>query len=306
MSLLTSFKRKGPSGFGSGSTAEDVTEGLDLSGRTILVTGCNSGIGHETVRVLAKRGARVIATARTEDKARAAAALLGKEVVPLACELSSPSSVRGCIAAVKARGQPLDAIICNAGIMALPKLEMAFGYELQFFTNHIGHFLLVTGLLDQLAEQGRVVMVASEAHRRAPPAGVELDNLSGKNGYNQWTAYGQSKTANILFARQLAKRLAGTKKTANAVHPGVISTNLVRNMPAVASVGMKVLAPLFFKSVAEGAATQCFVATRPELAGVSGEYFVDCNIAEPRSYARDAALAERLWQESERIVSQLP
>src|SRR5687767_14414788 len=117
MSLLTRLKRKGPSGFGSGSTAEDVTEGLDLSGRTILVTGCNSGIGHETVRVLAKRGARVIATARTEEKARAAVAVFGKEMVPLACELSSPSSIRGCIAAIKAREQPLDAIICNAGIM---------------------------------------------------------------------------------------------------------------------------------------------------------------------------------------------
>ena len=306
MSLLTSLKRKGPSGFGSGSTAEDVTEGLDLTGRTILVTGCNSGIGYETVRVLAKRGARVIATARTEEKARAAIAVLGKEMVPLACELSSPSSVRGCIAAVKAHGQPVDAIICNAGIMALPKLEQAFGYELQFFTNHIGHFLLVTGLLEQLAEDGRVVMVASEAHRRAPKAGIEFDNLSGKNGYEQWAAYGQSKTANILFAKQLAKRLAGTKQTANAIHPGVIHTNLVRNMPAIASVGMSLIAPIFFKSVAQGAATQCFVATRPELAGVSGEYFVDCNIAEPRWYARDAALAERLWQESERIVSQLP
>jgi len=306
MSLLTSLKRKGPSGFGSGSTAEDVTEGLDLSGRTILVTGSNSGIGHETVRVLAKRGARVIATARTEEKARAAVAVLGKEMVPLACELSSPSSVRGCIAAVQALGQPLDAIICNAGIMALPKLEQAFGYELQFFTNHIGHFLLVTGLLDQLAEHARVVMVASEAHRRAPEAGIAFDNLSGKNGYNHWEAYGQSKTANILFAKQLAKRLAGTKKTANAIHPGVIHTNLVRNMPAIASAGMAVLAPLLFKSVAQGAATQCFVATRPELAGVSGQYFVDCNLAQPRSYARDAARAERLWQETERIVSQLP
>jgi NAD(P)-dependent dehydrogenase (short-subunit alcohol dehydrogenase family) len=306
MSLLTSFQRKGPSGFGSASTAEDVTAGLDLTGRTILVTGCNSGIGYETVRVLGKRGARVLAAARTVEKARAATAALGKELVPLACELSSPSSVRACIADIQARGQPLDAIICNAGIMALPKLEQAFGYELQFFTNHIGHFMLVTGLLDRLADQARIVIVASEAHRRAPKAGIEFDNLSGNKGYNPWAAYGQSKTANILFASALAQRLAGTKKTANSVHPGVIHTNLVRNMPGFASAGMAILAPLVFKSVAQGAATQCFVATRPELAGVSGEYFVDCNVAKPRSYARDAALAERLWQESERIVSQLP
>jgi WW domain-containing oxidoreductase len=157
-----------------------------------------------------------------------------------------------------------------------------------------------------LGAEARVVVVGSEAHRRAPKAGIEFDNLSGQKEYSPWTAYGQSKTANILFAKQLAKRFAGTKKTANAVHPGVIHTNLVRSMPSIASAAMSILAPLALKSVAQGAATQCFVATRPELAGVSGEYFIDCNIAKPRSYARDAALAERLWQESERIVGQLP
>jgi len=306
MSLLTSFRRNGPSGFGGASTAEDVTAGLDLTGRTILVTGCNSGIGFETVRVLAKRGGRVIATARTEEKARSATAELGKEMVPMACELSAPASVRACVAAVKARGQRLDAIICNAGIMGLPKLEQAFGYELQFFTNHIGHFILVTGLLDQLAEDGRVVIVASQAHRRSAEGGIAFDNLSGQKGYDPWAAYGQSKTANILFARQLAKRLAGTKRTANALHPGVINTNLARSMRGGISAAMTILSPLFFKSIAQGAATQCFLATRPEVASVSGEYWLDCNIAEPRPYARDAALAERLWQESERIVSQLP
>ena len=306
MSLLTSLRRNGPSGFGGASTAEDVTAGLDLTRRTILVTGCNSGIGLETVRVLAKRGARVIAAARTEEKARTATAAFGKEMVPVACELSSPASVRACVAAVKARDEPLDAIICNAGIMALPKLEQAFGYELQFFTNHIGHFMLVTGLLDQLADAGRVVVVASQAHRRAPRSGIEFDNLSGQKAYDPWMAYGQSKTANILFAKQLAKRLAGTQKTANAVHPGVIHTNLVRSMPGITSAAMSLLDPIFFKSIPQGAATQCFVATRPQLDGVSGEYFIDCNVAEPRSYAKDPAVAERLWQESERIVSQLP
>jgi WW domain-containing oxidoreductase len=305
MSLLTSLQGKGPSGFGASSTAEDVTAGLDLSGRTFLVTGSNSGIGHETVRVLAKRGARVLAAARTEEKARAATAAFGPKIVPLACELSAPASVRACVAAVKERGEPLDAIICNAGIMALPKLERAFGYELQFFTNHIGHFMLVTGLLDQLSEEGRVVVVASQAHRRAPKAGVELDNLSGERGYDPWKAYGQSKTANILFAKQLAKRLTGTKKTANALHPGVIHTNLVRSMPSFTDVAMTLIAPIFFKSIPQGAATQCYVATRPEIAGVTGQYFIDSNVARAMPYASDMNLAERLWQESERIVSRL-
>jgi WW domain-containing oxidoreductase len=305
MSLLTKLRKNGPSGFGAASTAEDVTAGLDLTGRTILVTGCNSGIGLETVRVLAKRGARILAAARTEEKARAATAAFGKEIVPVACELSAPASVRACVAAVKADGAPLDAIICNAGIMALPKLEQAFGYELQFFTNHIGHFMLVTGLLDRLSDDGRVVVVASQAHRRAPQRGVDLDNLSGERGYDAWRAYGQSKTANILFAKQLAKRLAGTKKTANALHPGVIHTNLARSMPAFANVAMTAIAPIFFKNIPQGAATQCYVATRPELVGVTGQYFIDCNVAQPMPYANDMNLAERLWQESERIVAKL-
>ena len=165
MSLVSIFKGKGPSGFGYGSSAEDVTAGLDLRGQTILLTGCNSGIGKETLRVLALRGAHVIAAARNEEKARAACADVGGETTPVACELSEPSSVRACAARVKALGRPLNAIICNAGIMALPKLTLERGYELQFFTNHMGHFILVTSLLDQLADDGRVVMLSSDARR---------------------------------------------------------------------------------------------------------------------------------------------
>jgi len=143
MSLVSMFKGKGPSGFGYGSTAEDVTAGLDLSGRTILLTGCNSGIGKDTLRVLAMRGAHVIAAARTVDKAQAACDEVGGETTPVACELSEPASVQACAEQVIGLGRPLDAILCNAGIMALPRLNQKFGYELQFFTNHIGHFILV-------------------------------------------------------------------------------------------------------------------------------------------------------------------
>jgi NAD(P)-dependent dehydrogenase (short-subunit alcohol dehydrogenase family) len=305
MSVLAMLKGKGPSGYGYGSTAEVVTQGLALKGKNFLVTGSTSGLGLETVRVLAQRGGRVFATGRTKEKAAAAAERVPGVIVPVECELSDPKSVRGCIAFLKQEGVQLDAIIANAGIMALPKLQQAFGYELQFFTNHIGHFLLVTGLLDQLTEKARVVMLSSAAHVRAPKVGIEFDNLSGERSYSPWTAYGQSKLANLLFAKELAKRLHGTTKTANAVHPGVIKTNLGRSMASFARVALAIAEPLVLKSNAEGAATQVYVATRPELEGVTGEYFADCNIAKSSPVSYDAALATRLWEESERIVQKL-
>ena len=305
MSLIAHLKGTGPSGFGFASTADDVTAGLNLREHTFIVTGCNSGIGKETVRSLGKRGARVIAAARTEEKARAACAELQGELMPAACDLAAPASIRAFVETVKKWGVRPHAIICNAGIMALPKLEQAFGYELQFFTNHIGHFMLVTGLLDDLAETGRVVMVSSDAHRRAPKGGIEFDNLSGSRGYSPWAAYGQSKLANLLFAKELARKLAGTSKTSNAIHPGVIRTNLGRTMPQIAQAALKIAEPIFLKTPAQGAATQCYVATNDKVAGVSGEYFADCNIAEPTAAARDSVLAARLWETSERIVAEL-
>jgi WW domain-containing oxidoreductase len=305
MSLLTMFKGKGPSGFGYGSTAEEVTEGVDLSGRTMLLTGCNSGIGKETLRVLTKRGAHVIAAARTVDKARAACAEVSGETTPVACELSEPASVKGCVGEVTRLGRPLSAIVCNAGIMALPKLELKHGYELQFFTNHIGHFLLVTSLLDHLTDDGRVVMVSSDAHKGAPRAGIQLDNLDGSRGYSPWAAYGQSKLANLLFAKHLAERLQGTGKTANSLHPGVIRTNLARNMNPIARVALSIGEPLVLKTIPEGAATQCYLAANPGVAGVSGKYFADCNVAEPSARGRDGALAEQLWEASEKIVAEV-
>lgn len=304
MSLLSHLKGKGPNGFGYGSTAEDVTRGLDLGGHTILVTGCNSGLGLETVRALSGRGARVIATARTEAKAREACAGLPK-ITPLACELSDPASVRACVDAVTRDGAELDAIICNAGIMALPELHQACGYELQFFTNHIGHFMLVTGLLPRLAEKGRVVIVSSDAHRGAPKEGIQFDNLSGEKGYVAWKAYGQSKLANLLFAKELARKFSGTGKTANALHPGVIKTNLARSMSPIARVALGIAEPLALKTASEGAATQTYLATHPSAEGISGEYFADCNIAKSSRISRDPAQAARLWDESTRIVASL-
>jgi WW domain-containing oxidoreductase len=304
MSLLSRVKRAGPSGFGYGSTAEDVTRGLDLRGRTFLVTGCNSGLGLETLRVLTSRGGRVIGTARSLDKASAACEGKGSHVLPLECDLAEPASVRQCIGQIAGDGAELDAIICNAGVMALPRLELAHGFEKQFFTNHVGHFLLVTGLLSRLAPDGRVVMVSSNAHRRAPAAGVELDNLSGARGYHPWKAYGQSKLCNLLFARELSRRLPQPGQTANALHPGVIVTNLNRHLPLPARIVMRVATPLALKNIPEGAATQCYVAAYPGLT-LSGEYFSHCNVARSSALGEDRALGLRLWEETERIVRDL-
>jgi WW domain-containing oxidoreductase len=305
MSLLSMFRGKGENGFGYGSTAEEVTEGLDLSGKTILVTGCNSGLGLETMRVLALRGAHVVGTARTEAKATEAGRSVKGKTTGLACELADPASVRACVASVKGKGLRLDAVIANAGIMALPKLETVRGYEKQFFTNHIGHFLLVTGLLDALTDDARVVMLSSAAHKSAPKGGIQFDNLDGAKGYGAWSAYGQSKIANLLFASELSRRFAGTKRTANAVHPGVIRTNLARNMNPIAVVVFSAAGPLFLKSIPEGAATQCYVAVSPKAAGITGEYFADSNLAKSRRDARDEDLAKRLWARSEEIVATL-
>lgn len=304
MSLIQHFLSNGPSGFGYGSSAEEVTRDLSLAGKTMLVTGCNSGLGLETMRVLVMRGARVIGTARTLEKAAEACTAVAGQTIPLACELSDPASVRSCAAAVLAQGIHLDAILCNAGIMALPKLKLARGYELQFFTNHIGHFILVTALLEQLTATGRVVMVSSLAHTNAKKGGIDFNNLDGSKGYNAWREYGQSKFANILFAKELARRFTGTARTANAVHPGIISTNLARHNLA-GRLFYAALGPIICKTVPQGAATQVYVATNPSLVSVSGKYFVDCNIAKSRADTEDVATGKQLWELSETIAGKL-
>ena len=285
--------------FNFDSTAEQVTEGLDLSGQIWLVTGSNSGLGKETVRVLALRGATVIAAARTEEKAAAALAALGIEGIPLACELSEPESVRAAVEQVKDSAVKLTGIIANAGIMALPTLQQKHGLELQFLTNHIGHFILVTGLVDQLTDDGRVVMLSSGAQYYARKSGLELDNLSGERDYNDWRMYGRSKLANIQFANALNRRFAGSNRTANAVHPGVIDTNLARHIPERDAMYARLSKQVRLKTVEQGAATQCLVATRPELAGVGGLYFSDCQTASTAAIAGDVEQSEALWMISE-------
>lgn len=298
---------RGESGFGWSSTAEEVTEGLDLAGRVVLVTGCNSGLGKETMRVLTMRGARVFGAARSEDKARRACADVEGKAVPVVCDLSDPGSVVSCADDLASRKTELDAIICNAGIMALPERERVHGYEKQFFVNHVGHFILVTELLDFLADNGRVVTLSSVGHRTVPEGGIAFDDLSAEGGYNRWVAYGQSKLANLLFARELARRFEEdqTDRTANAVHPGVIHTNLTRNMGQAVEAAMSLFSLLFLKSIPQGAATETYVAVHPDAADYNGEYFVNCNPRESSEYGRDEQLAQRLWEKSVEIKKDL-
>ncbi len=290
--------------FGAASTAEDVTSGLDLSGKVYLVTGATSGLGLETARVLALRGAQVVATGRTLDKAAQALRGLPGRLLPAALELTDFDSVRRCADEIGAAFPTMDGLICNAGIMELPQLEQVRGLEKQFVTNHLGHFILVNRLLGRVvaARQGRVVVVSSGSYRRAPAAGIDFDNLSGERGYDPAAAYGQSKLANGLFVRELARRLAPTAATANVVRPGVILTRLGRHQAAKQFVG-RLIGWTFMKSVEAGAATQVYVATHPSLARVNGQFFADCNPEVPGGLMQDDALAARLWTVSAQITA---
>lgn len=286
--------------YGATSTAEEVTAGLDLTGKVAVVTGCNSGLGYETMRVLALRGAHVIGTGRTADKAREACASVTGRATPVVLELSDFDSVVACAGDIRAISPRVDMLICNAGVMALPELEQVYGLEKQFVVNHLGHFILVNRLLDTVtaAPAGRVVVVSSGAHAWAGEEGIQFDNLSGEKGYDPFKNYGQSKLANGLFSRELARRIADTDATSNSLHPGVIKTNLTRHMPERANDD----GSWADKNVPQGAATQCYVATAPALAGVSGLYFKDCNPATPAPTMLDDAVAARLWSVSEELT----
>jgi NAD(P)-dependent dehydrogenase (short-subunit alcohol dehydrogenase family) len=278
---------------------------VDLKGKTYLITGCNSGLGEYTMGVLAARGAHVLGAARTLDNAKRACGAAKGKATPVECELSEPASVRAAVATV-ADAHELDGIIANAGIMALPKPVVKHGLELQFLTNHIGHFILINGLLDALRDDGRVVVLSSSAHNNAYPEGIRFDDLDAKGGYTAWGAYGQSKLANLLFAKQLATRLPKKGQTANSCHPGVISTNLGRHMPKPMMFVFSTLGPLLaLKSVPQGSATQTFLAANPRGADTNGEYFADCNPARTSAHGRDAALAEALWDKTEELVAAL-
>ncbi len=290
--------------FNKKTTAEEVVAGLELGGRTYLVTGGTSGLGLESARVLTGRGANVLLTGRTLERAREAATPLGARCTPLALELEQPESIVACSEEVTRLGMPIDGLICNAGIMVLGERRQVRGIEQHFAVNHLGHFLLVNRLLPRVkaAPQGRVVVVASSAYKWAPPAGIEFDNLSGERDFTPNKAYGQSKLANALFSLALARRLQGTTATSNSVNPGAVDTNLWRHYPKWQQALLAPIKGFLLKTPAQGAATQCYVATAPALATISGQYFENCNAVVPPPQVRDAALAERLWATSEELL----
>ena len=295
------------SDFTAESTAEEVTAGMDLTGKTAVITGCNSGLGYETMRVLAMRGAHVFGIARSMGRAEEACASVEGETTPFACDLEKFETVVECGDAINATGTPIDMLLLNAGVMNLPELQQVNGVERHFVINHLGHFVLANRLMEQVkaAPQGRFVTVGSQGYLSAPDDGIQFDALDGTWGeYRPFGAYGHSKLANGLFSLELARRLEGTTATSNVIHPGVINTNLGRHFPWYTRLFANLFswALPFFKSVEAGASTETYVATSPILDGVSGYYFEDCNPVIAGHNMENAEMAQRLWTVSEELT----
>ena len=293
----------GVSRFDANSTAEEVTLGLDLTGKTALVTGINSGIGYETMRVLALRGAHVLGTARTYEKGRIACDSVVGETTPLVLELSDFNSIVTCSDQIQAMGMEIDILICNAGAI-FADLWQVNGVEAHFAINHLGHFVLVNRLLNRViaAPQGRIVIVGSQAHQSAPEAGIQFSDLSGASWFGRQVAYGHSKLANGLHSLELSRRLKDTHTTSNVVHPGIVRTNIARDLPGWQQAAFQIFGYLFLKSLEEGAATTCYVATNPDVEKISGCYFADSNPVTPHENMQDVPMGVKLWEVSERLT----
>ncbi len=305
---MTTPQRPIGSGFGAQSTADEVLKGIDLSGKLAIVTGGYSGLGLETTRSLARAGATVVVPARRPEAAREAVGDIdGVEVDEL--DLGDLESVRGFAERFLASGRAIDILIGNAGIMACPETRVGPGWEAQFATNHLGHFALVNRLWPAIERGGaRVVSVSSAGHRRS---GIRWDDVQFERDYDKWEAYGQAKTANVLFALRLDALGRDRGVRAFSLHPGGIMTPLQRHLPREEMVALGwidedgELVADGFKSPVQGAATQVWAATSPNLDGMGGVYCEDCDIAAPaaedgtpggvRAYATDPEQAERLW-----------
>ncbi|HEV7647926.1 MAG TPA: SDR family NAD(P)-dependent oxidoreductase [Actinophytocola sp.] len=304
---MTTPQHKIGSGFGATSTANEVLSGIDLTGKLAIVTGGYSGIGIETTRALAGAGAHVVVPARRAGPAREAVAdIPDVEVGEL--DLGDLESVRAFAESFLATGRDIDFVIDSAGIMACPETRVGPGWEAQFATNHLGHFALVTRLWPRLVTGGgaRVVSVSSGGHRRSD---IRWDDLSFEHGYDKWDAYGQAKTANVLFAVELDRLGRDHGVRAFALHPGGIMTPLQRHLTRAEMIergwfdenGTMLVE---FKTPEQGAATQVWAATSPQLDGMGGAYLEDCDVAEVtagdglsgvRAYAIDPGSARRLW-----------
>ena len=276
-----------------------------LEGKTVLVTGASSGIGRATAIGLAAEGARLILVGRTPGRCEEALAEIHRQssrddAVMLRADLSSMKEVRRLAEEVLARADRLHVLVNNAGVTQLRRETTVDGLEATFATNHLAYFLLTGLLLPRLRESApaRIVNVASHAHRFGP---LDLGDLQNERRYGALRVYGQSKTANILFTQELARRIAGTRVTANALHPGGIRSNLGRSRGPVLEAVRK-LVGLFLKPPEEGARTSLYLASAPEVEGVSGRYFAKCREHTPAAHARDPELARRLWERSEELT----
>ncbi|MBD2784457.1 SDR family NAD(P)-dependent oxidoreductase [Xenorhabdus sp. DI] len=294
--------------FNALSTASDVLEVLELKGKTALITGGHSGLGFEATKALSKSGVHVVVGARNVESASKALSELSNVTI-LQLDLSDISSVKNLASVVTANNYHFDFVICNAGIMACPERKVGPGWEAQFATNHVGHYVLVNLIWNNIRSGGRVVCVSSAGHHNSP---IRWDDIHFTQGYDKWAAYGQSKTANVLFALQLDIYGQGRDIRAFSLHPGKIFTPLQRHLTneEMANEGWmdKNGNPIdpTFKSPAQGAATEVWAATSPALKGLGGLYCEDCNVtalaseyAEPFigvcEYAVDPAEALKLW-----------
>jgi NAD(P)-dependent dehydrogenase (short-subunit alcohol dehydrogenase family) len=305
--------------FGPETTADDVLAGLDLTRKRVLITGGSGGLGAETARAMAAKGAKVIVTARDMTKMQSVVqstkASTGADLGVEELDLGSFASIRALAERVLAKCETLDVLINNAGVMACPYGQTEDGIELQFGSNHVGHFLLTSLVARSLVKGARVISVSSMAHHISP---VVFDDIQfAKRKYHKWLAYGQSKTANALFAVALNARLKHRGVEAFSLHPGAIQTDLGRHQTEDDLSRSRVVQEsrkMTFKTVAAGAATSVYAATAPELVGKGGAYLADCAVSPIRAeeggstvvrpYALDPAAAERLWAVSEALVGE--
>jgi WW domain-containing oxidoreductase len=292
--------------FGSRSTADQVLAGIDLTGKRVVVTGCSSGIGFETMSALGANGAHVIGLSRSLQGAKTACKRAGPSCTPVACDLADLGSIAAAAAeAIRALDGPLDAIVANAGIANLPTLQTRYGVELQFLVNHIGHFSLVNRLLGRMRNgTGRIVIVSDSAGiERAPPQGIMFDNLDGRRFYEPRAFYGQSKLANALFAKELSRRVSARGIVVNALHPGATRGTGLDKRTSLRSRIARSAAWLFMRSAPRAAATQALLAGSPLASGISGEFWSNCQIAKGSPLLQDPGIAKRLWEVSDDIVA---
>jgi NAD(P)-dependent dehydrogenase (short-subunit alcohol dehydrogenase family) len=283
----------------------------DMTGKTVVITGGNSGIGLETAVALARAGAKTLITARDPARGEAAVAVIrarsGRDDVDLVVfDLGSATSIQAGATAILERCSRIDVLVNNAGHFLSDRRETKDGYEATFGVNHLGPFLLTELLLDRIKESApsRIVNVASTAHKGASK-GLDFADLHSRRAYRGMQAYSKSKLANIYFTTELARRLEGTGVTVNCLHPGTVSTGFAQDgdYSGLFTLGIKVAKP-FMLSAARGARTSVYLASSPEVAGVTGQYFVRCRARKPSRAARDHEAARRLWTVSEELVAQ--